>query len=103
MLRINCEGIGGGVQGGIGETRVEDNLMHDDGGLDHGDSSERGESGWVLDAFLETSLQYLLTNRCRITGEVKDDSKVSGGSIWKDEIAIEGDGKPTGETVFRER
>lgn len=40
MLRINCEDIGGGVKGGSKETRVEDNLMHDDGGLDHGDSSE---------------------------------------------------------------
>lgn len=60
-------------------------------------------SGWVLDAFLEKSLQYLLKNGCRITREVKDDSRVSGGSIWKDEIAIERDGKPTEETVFRER
>lgn len=46
VLRINCEGIGGGVKCGSRETRAEDNLInqvHDDGGFDHGDSSGQGK------------------------------------------------------------
>lgn len=46
-------------------------------------------SGCILDMFLKNSLQYLLTNRCRIKREVKDDAKVLGVSNWNNEAAIE--------------
>lgn len=50
---------------------------------------DKVRGGWILDTYLEESLQDLLTKRCRITREVKDDSKVLGRSNWKDDIAIE--------------
>lgn len=50
---------------------------------------EEVSSGYILDMFLKKSLQYLLTNRCRIKREVKDDSQVLGVSNWNNEAATE--------------
>lgn len=64
---------------------------------------EEVRSSCILDMFLKKSLQYLLTNICRIKREVKDDSKVLGVSNWNNEAAIEWEREPTGQGVFRKR